>query len=680
MNLDLGKQFAEKEKKFDYDDKKRNMKNLYDKTEYKTRLLNVDSNYRNQIPKNIYTSTNIILSNNPIKTTSNSNILQINYPNNNFSVGDKIIIQNVEGLTKTITNNLYFFINFQYLFVYFPNHGIKVNYLDNIDYFHGSLNIINDIGTKTSYGNIPINAITGVFDIYLPSLVDKKTPLLPEILSILNVNTAGDLDNDYFLIYLPYPFTTSSGLYYVASDVYTISILNISGIPLGYINADYRINYERFQGYQTITNIDADNIYIQTAIKAYCNTSSGGNKIQIMKIINTLDGYPDANNYTISLKHGFNNVVRIELVSTEIPYIDFLVINNTNNNLYWKHYDDGNYVYQLVIPEGNYTGTSLVDKITTLINQVTRFNSTVENPTYNIFSINLDSFSQEITFSPYKNTALPNSLSVSILEVNNVKYVQLTVNHPGNLVQSGDTIVISGAVKIGTIIDASYINTTLTIYSINVTEQTYSALLAPLNQITNQTSIDITGNGGPSTIIKTKAKVSFLFNYSNTIGTILGFKDVGQNNAITPYKTVISNLDDYVQSTNLNQVGNIDTSKLLFNFTGSNLYILMYLNNYECVINNSDQDIAFAKIILSGNPGDILFNTFINYPLEFDFPLSTLNELTVTFKYPNGDLVDFRNINHSFTLRIMEQIKYPYNTNINSKDVNFIDTIKEVRL
>jgi hypothetical protein len=156
---------------------------------------------------------------------------------------------------------------------------------------------------------------------------------------------------------------------------------------------------------------------------------------------------------------------------------------------------------------------------------------------------------------------------------------------------------------------------------------------------------------------------------------VLGFKNVGEANAITPYSTIISNLNSYILYTNLNQVGNTNTSHQLLNFAGNNMYILMYLNNYENIINNSNQPTAFAKILLSGNPGDVLFNTFINYPLEFDFPISTLNELIISFTYPNGSLVDFRNIDHSFTLKITEQINTPYNTGLNSKNINLIDSI-----
>lgn len=677
--FDVSKDQTNKEKEYNYQLSKEKMNNFFNKTEYKTKLLNIDSFYRNKIPKNIYKSENIFLSNNPIQTKKNSNIISIYYPNHNFAINDNIIIQNVEGSTRTLINCLYFFVNYSYVFIQYNNHNIPLNYLDHIDNYKISINLLNN-NNITTYGNIPINAIIGIHNIYLPSLIDNLYPILPEILSVFNVSNVSELDNNFILIELPFSYTQISELYYVSSDVFKFNILNIGGIPLEYINADYPINYQRSQGYHQIINITNDYIYIQTSIISSYTINGGGDKIQIMLITNTIPGYPNANNYTIHLQHSFNNVVRIELLSTEIPFIDLLINSSgskKNNKLYWKHYDDGNYIYQMEIPEGNYDSTNLISKITSIINTIPRIGSTNASPIYNIFDINLNIFTQEIKFYPYKNNNLPNSLSASLSIINNIKYVKITVYHPANLVEVADTILISGALKVGTIIDATLINTTQTIYEINITEQTYSFLIAPLNQITNATNIDLTGNGGPSTIIKTRAKVSFLFNYQDTLGNILGFKNVGFSNAITPYNTIVSNFDSYIQSTNLNEVGNIDLSNKILNLTGSDFYILMYINNFECIINNSNQPIAFAKIILSGSPGDILFNTFINYPLEFDFPVITLNQLTITFKYPDGSLVDFRNIDHSFTLRIMEEVKIPYNTNLNSKDISFIDTLKD---
>jgi len=644
--------------------KLKNKEKKHNNIQYKTQLLNIDSRYRDSIPKNIYRSNNIILPINPIIVTRGSNIIQINYPNHNFNISDSIIIQNVIFNYKIVTNCIYFFNQFQYMIINYNNHGVPIDYADYYSEYLLSIDIINDIGNNTLYENIPINLISGVFQVILPSIVDKTVPILPQILTLFNATNATDLDSNYLFIKLPYLFIVSEGFYYMPSDVFKLSFLNIGGIPLKFINADYPIDYNKNQGYQEIINIDNNNIYFKIPITASATAQNGGNNVQIMLITKTIPGYPDSNSYTINLKRSFNNVVRIELVSTEFPYIDFLIKSsglNANNKLYWKHLDDGNFIYQATIPEGNYDSSSLITTINKQINLIPRFFSTPENPQYNIFIVSLNQYTQEITFIPYKNNNLPNSLSASIDEIDNIKYVKLTIKHPGNLVEHNDTIQITGAIKIGSILDAVYLNITHTVYEINTTNQTYSVLIAPLNQITNATVIDLTGNGGPSIVIKTKAKVSFLFNKNDTIGHILGFKNVSQINAITPYKTIISNFDPYILSTNLNVVGNTDNSIKLLNLTGSNFYILMYINDYECIINNSNQPTAFAKILLSSNPGDVLFNTFVNYPLEFDFPILTLNELNIKFTYPDGKLVDFRNIDHSFTLRIIEKVTKPYN-------------------
>ena len=676
--LDLDKEFNEKKKIYEKELTEQKIKNFNTNIEYKTKLLNIDSKFRNKIPKNIYSTLNIKLQQDPIFTIKNSNIIRINYPNHNLNINNKIILQNVIGNFKTQNNCIYFLNKYNYAFINFKNHNIKSDYLSYVNNYQINIDIINDINKITLYNNIPINAIIGIHNVYLPSLINEENLIPLEILSILNVSTIENLDNDYLLIKLPHNSIISGINYYIIPDVVRIKILSIGGIPLEYINSDFPINYERFQGYLNIINIDLNNIYLETSKIAAQNEQSGGNNIQIMSIINTIPGYSNASTYSISLKKNFNNIVRIELISTEFPYIDFLIRKtiNKNNKLYWKHYDDGDFIYQVEINEGNYDSTSLVSNISLNINSIERIQSTKEKPVYNIFNISLDTFTQEIKFEAFKNNKLPNSITATISLINNIKYILLIFNHPDNLVEVNDTIIVSGSIKIGNIIDASLINNTHIIYDIDTIAQTYTVLLAPLNELTNLTTIDLVGNGGPSTVIKTHAKVSFLFNYPDTIGTVLGFKNVGEKNAITPYKTIISNFDNYIQYTNLNQVGDIDNSIRLLNLTGNNYYILMYLNNFETILNNSNNPAAFAKILMSGNPGDILFNTFINYPLEFDFPIPYLNELNIYFTYPDGSLVDFRNIDHSFTLRIVEKINSPTNTGLNSQDISIIDTLK----
>ena len=70
-----------------------------------------------------------------------------------------------------------------------------------------------------------------------------------------------------------------------------------------------------------------------------------------------------------------------------------------------------------------------------------------------------------------------------------------------------------------------------------------------------------------------------------------------------------------------------------------------------------------------------MFNTFISSPLEFDNPISLFNELKVNFRYGDGTSPNFRNFDHSFTLRITERITTPKRTQIVSKKINYLESI-----
>ena len=111
---------------------------------------------------------------------------------------------------------------------------------------------------------------------------------------------------------------------------------------------------------------------------------------------------------------------------------------------------------------------------------------------------------------------------------------------------------------------------------------------------------------------------------------------------------------------------------------GNNYYLLLYLNDFDGIVTNKDFDNSFSKILLMGNPGDIMFNTFVNSPLEFDIPISSLEQLKVKFLFPDGSLPDFRNFDHSFTLRIVEKISRPDNTRLNPNKTTYEDSIYEI--
>jgi len=687
MEINLDNENNIKNKKLYEDKQSEEYDNFYKKEELKVSLINIDSMFRNKSPKNIYTSSINYLPKDPLTFTKDSQIIEINYPNNEFNENDKIIIQNVEGKNYILSREIYLFQNYSYCFIKI-NHDYTINYKNLLNKIQIEISVFNSemLNTKQFYGNIPINSLIGIFDINLPSIVNETNEIPQSILTYLESSTVQNLDSSYILIKLPFNYLSYDNLnvQYEVTDFFKISFNDLYGLPINGINADYPINYQKLQGYHEVVSIINKDIFtINTGYKALKNGIGGGNKIQIMKIITIEEGYPDANNYIIKLKENFNNVVRIELVSTEFPFIDYLIKNsapNKNNKIYWKHLDDGNYIYSAEIPEGNYDGQNLILLLMKNMNAIERITSTIKKKIFNDFLITYNSFTQEVTFSAFKTENIPNSLKVDIVTIDSIQYFRLIVNHPNNLVEINDLVTISNASAIG-IVTSTLINKTHTVFEIN--NNNYSILLGTINQIltnNNDLTQTLTDTGGASINIKTKARISLLFNYKDTIGSVIGFKNVGQPNAITDYKNTISNFDSYVNDTKLNTVGNIVETPLLLNFTGNNNYYLLYLNDYELVNNSYNQSPAFAKILLSGTIGDILYNTFINFPIEFDFPISTLNEIKIKITYGDGSLPDFRNIDHSFTLKIVELVNFPKYTGINSKKTNFISTLKKLKM
>jgi hypothetical protein len=64
-------------------------------------------------------------------------------------------------------------------------------------------------------------------------------------------------------------------------------------------------------------------------------------------------------------------------------------------------------------------------------------------------------------------------------------------------------------------------------------------------------------------------------------------------------------------------------------------------------------DGCFAKIPITGNTNDIIFYRDFYTPVNRSVmspPLSQLKSLSVKFRFHNGQLINFNNVDHSFTL------------------------------
>jgi hypothetical protein len=656
----------------------------------RTTLLNIDSSTRNINPKNIYLSNNKTLSADPLQFTQNSNIVKVNYMNHGLSIGDMIIVQNVVGISKTLVESFYLLNNFNYLVIIFPNNMIPTNYTNYVKSLFANISIY---GTQTApniINNISINSFLGYQQIYLYNdltiSIDTSTQLNNMIATVASISlssvTSQYINSNVLFIKLPISFNNISNFYTQINQIFNISYQHIAGVSLPNINANYPINNYNYQSYHQVSNIIDNNTFtIQLNIIPFSTINGGGSNVQVMKITNIIQGYPNSNSYTIDLKKSFNNVVNIELISTEFPYVDMTVKKNVNDKLYWSVIDDGPHVYSIQIDEGNYTSSTLISKLTTLLNATQRVTSTSIDLLYNNFTVQFDSKINTITFSNYVNLRLPNTLSINLVTINNLNYLMLSINDLNNVVMVGDSINISNASATTYTIQndtniysvgAGYINNSFEVYSVDTNNNIYTVILGLTSQITTTTTTT-QSRGGNDIIINKSIATSFLFNYSDTVGEIIGFNNVGSQYSITPFLNTITNKTPYVNMINLDAVGNITTYTNGFvNLAGKYDYILMYMNDIEYIYNTNSLQSAFAKIQLSGNPGDILFNTFIKQTDAYSkvFPILSLNQLNISYTYPDGSVVNFRNINHSFTLKIVEEIIQYDMIYLKSKDIS----------
>ena len=664
-------------------------------------LLNIDSEYRNLYPKNIYVSNGKVLPNNPLTLTTNSNIVTINYPNHGLLVNNNIAIQNVVGLSKVLSNSFHLINQFKYVLIVFNNNNLNSSYA-NIN-INAMIELIGNQTENNIMNNITFNDIIGFKQTLLASniaatyLGTVETTVRSLLTSVYNKTFVSSeeylnyLNTNCLFVQLPQEYLNRNVSYYTVNQVFKINYQHIGGIQLGYLNANYPISNIYYQSnYQVYSVVDSNTFQISLNYKSYGNIVGGGKNVQVMKIINTETGYPDAGSYVINLKKTFNNVTKIELVSSEFPYVDIIIKKDINDKLYWKHIEDGQNVYSVQIEEGFYNHENLIAKLLEKINLVPRINNSQVYPLYNHFDIILETNIQKITFKPYNLNHLPNGLSLRLETINSVLYYILTIKQIGNLIELNDNITISNSNSVslqnpsaGTseylTIDANYINKTFAIYNVDSANQSYDVIIGPQNEIT-ETASDKTFNGGDNIIVKTSTKASMLFNYTDTMGGVLGFLNVGLLNSVIDFSSEISNKSNYVNSTKIDSVGNsLNYLSGFINFSGKYNYILMYLNDIEYIYSNNLPS-AFAKILLNGNPGDLLFNTFVPNPENIyskNFPISQLSQLTINFLYPDGSQVNFRNMNHSFTLRIVEEYVINNNMNLNSQNITFIEEMNK---
>jgi hypothetical protein len=680
------------------------MSDGYQRRRLKAFYIDINSAFRSKNPSTTGEDP-MLLTADPLSFTNNSNLMVVYQPNHNYEINDPITLVNAMSKISILrtyrgTNLPTFEIpgGCNFMKIYY-NHNIPLTYTGNTIQVTLA-DIKGDRGSAavaSFLGSMPINVINTTHQVFL-TLSDADISCKTQDI----INSTGDPDYfkpnpNYFFIILQFSMhnPTDQPPYTLSDYNFRLTNLALAGVPLNQINAIYPINVGHLNGYHIIKNVTKDTYTIELASRAITNQATfkgGGKCIYVARIRNITVGYTNPNQYSIDLGDVLHNVISVRLVSSEIPNTEKAIrnspVNRANNKIYWNDIDDGDYLYMIAIPPGNYSPSELakamsdafyatprisaIDDATRMALGITYTDRHFIQPTINI---NTD----EVMFRSFKEFILQTPIIEVVPDVSddptvpvdpNVTY-QLTFNHPRHgMPVAGQTILIQGAVNHKGIL-GSVINGEKVVSEI-IDDNTYRITLPKFNLIDNRAE---TG-GGVNVFVYIPDFFRMRFDQPDTLGGVLGFRDPGSPTSVTPYTTVVSNNDKYEFESNKNAVGQpIMIKNNALQLSGEN-YIIMVAEPIRTLLAIGRVKNAFAKILLCDSPGRILYNTFVPVTHYFEDPIHELFRLDISFYTPDGNLFDFNGVEHSFTLEIVTISDIPEGTGINaSTGKNYNQTI-----
>jgi hypothetical protein len=639
---------------------------------YNVEYINIDSSHRKKDPYNIIDKS-FDLVENPLTIVGNH--LFIKLKDDSLYVGQKIIISGLYGSEKTYKKT----VSNEYIKFYQNSQFVEINVNANLSYILSNYAKIdtskmfvildNIVGNNlTSYiGNIPINLINKTHRIYL-------------------INTdSNSYGENKFYIKLP---IISDGTQCTSTFNFTINFQHYNCIPINEINANYPVNNEHTNGYQIIDVIDTvyNNVImvkVYPPTTEYTNTvftNFGGDSITVNTIKAISKGYPYSHSYTIELPKVYSNIIQVKLISSLFPDIfksfrDSTSSLKANNKLYFQDIDNGNNISVIELEEGTYTDEEFIVKMQTKFSEITRItdnaNSSYDNKFHVI--INIERSRNYIEFNNYRKAFLKKSIvavtppiNQNSTDIGSGTYT-LTILHQNHGIKTVGTRVIFADFIEHLGIDSKYLNQSHLISNIIDTNR-YDIVLTNINlNITK----NITG-GGFASYILVPSLFRLLFNYPDSMGAQIGFRNIGDQNSITVYASTITNKELYENETiydSLRNIKNYTNTSLTFN---KNQYIAITCKELPIMKNTSAPYDIFAKINLKSSNNEVLVDSIISPPIFYYNPIQRLNQLTFEFYDPTGDNYDFNNVDHSFVLEFTMIDNIPQNTGLNSNTSNVV--------
>lgn len=631
---------------------------------YKYSYVNIDSMYRQT--KDIYDySQYFYLDTNPFIINQNKTELRIKIKsdyNTLFKNYDKIIIENIQPfILNDYFNNLITINNHKAIFNDLPDNlrfsNTNQTYLCTIQF--------NDITFENDNENI--NSLFNLKKIFL-----------------LNNQYYIKISDKAFYYFNNYDFSNVKVkiLFFYAYDI-DFNTLEMSSRT----NTKFHIILKD-KDYLIIKLNNEHNFVANENNEEY---SFGGQNISIRRIDNITLGYQDTNYYNYELKEQINNIVDIRIVNSSFPcYINN--ITSGKNKLYFKIYNS-EVVYSIYLNTGYYEADLLENTIKDKIKNIKlsdnkSFDCDIAiNENINLFSMKMfmsniyqyleikhvffiysDSnpmsinYKECLSFTDIKNCELLNGCFIVCIpsfseyddDMSN-RYININTNNNYIACYIFNTVIYLPSeyfkeLKLCNNIyqhhniggEEEYLSDCLCFY-LDILKD-YDELLLLNKEINTKDKLNL------SFTIKVPIKISLLLNYSDSFCGLFGFQDIGLSSSITELQYEITNNTLYTNhATTLNNHVNINPY--------SYIYCLCDQLNTNNIRSNVKFDLKDSKISIFSifqiykqkKGSNYIFNSFINMN-NISNKIDYIKELTFYFYKPNGELVDFNGINHSFML------------------------------
>lgn len=611
-----------------------------DEIRYISEYVRVDSRFRTKIPENNLEDEKE-LSIDPITTTITSSDIVITHKDHSFKENDQIVIKYVGTKAQYVkSTDLSFTVSSGYATITGILHGVPSTHKKRTDIQVIISGVQGTSSSGTHINNIPINRINGLHTAIFEPFATNQFHI--------------DIGETFTGTFTPTNYNIS------------VKIQAINGIPLNKINANYPTDETQLQGYHVITNITSDSytIEIPGIVGAVASGFGGGGGIMVSKVKGIVKGYPEPNRYRFCFDKTYNNIAKIKMVSSEFMNI-IRTITKYNNKLIWQDLDQGDTKFEIELTKGKYTGTTLQELIQNEMNS--KETSERGNNNYQ-FNVTVNEDTDIVTFKGLVNTSLYKPFTVSPTISTSpasdptvlTTYV-ITINHPSHNFVTGNEITISNAIAyLG--IQEKDLNKVHTITVID--DDNYSFSLIGPNLLDTRTDT----KGGNYVRIDGPFKFRLLFDEENTVGNVLGFRKVGDEKSITGYGSVVKNSNPYQNEASVDLTGKTITitNDYLQLISAPFFYIicpqLQTINKISKIKN------IFTAIRIDEDYGDLMFDTFIDSFHTYTGIKHNLSYLDLSFVDPNGNLMEFDNIDHAFTIEIVTIDHTPDKVYMNSKN------------